>query len=184
LGTIKYASISSAWMDVLPWILPQLSADVESVLFSVGFKSNNGFDLLWRILELSVPGFKSTNPVQVPIWCLAMDILSFCREHLLYFHLQAKHNMFFNARTQTNIFLRNILHSEYADIVTTLQSHVNAYLREDDDGYLPSNLCINGIATAIHLNASTQVRDVGLGTPRVRHVQGDPGDDFHNYAPS
>ncbi len=184
LDTIKYASISSAWMDVLPWILPQLSADVESVLFSIGFKSNNGFNLLWWVLELSVPGFKSTNPVQVPIWSSATDILSFCHEHLLYFRLQAKHNMFFNARTQTNIFLRNILHSEYADIVTTLQSHVNVYLSKDDDGYLPSNLCINGIAMAIHLNASARVRDVGLGTPRVCHVQGDPGKDLHDYAPS
>jgi hypothetical protein len=85
------------------------------------FESNNGFDLLWRVLELSVPGFKSTNPVQVPIWSSATSILSFCHEYLLYFHLQAKHNIFFNAQTQTNIFLRNILHSEYADIVTTLQ---------------------------------------------------------------
>ena len=77
LGIVKYAAISSAWMDVLPRILPQSSVDVELVIFSVGFESNNGFDLLWRILELSVPGFKSTNPVQVPIWSLATDILSF-----------------------------------------------------------------------------------------------------------
>ena len=89
------------------------------------------------------------NPVQVPTWTPQMDVLSFCRAHLLYFRLQAKHNMFFSARTQTNMFLRNILPSEYADVVTTLQSQVNAYLAEDDDGYLPANLCINGIATAI-----------------------------------
>jgi hypothetical protein len=67
LGTIRYAAISSAWMDVLPWILPQSSVDVKSIIFSVSFESNDGFDLLWRILELSVPGFKSTNPVQVSI---------------------------------------------------------------------------------------------------------------------
>jgi hypothetical protein len=184
LGTIKYAPISSAWMDVLPWILPQSSADVKSVIFSVSFESNDGFDLLWRILELSVPGFKSTNPIQVPIWSSATDILSFCQENLLYFRFQAKHNMFFSSRTQTNIFLRNILHSEYADIVTTLQSHVDAYHSEEDDGYLPSNLCINGTATAIHLNASARARDVGLGFPQVRRIQGDPCFDHHNYASS
>ncbi len=109
LGTIKYAAISSAWMDVLPRILPQLSADVKSVIFPVRFESNDGFDLLWRILELSVPRFKSTNPVQVPIWSSATDILCFCREHLLYFCLQAKHNMIFSSCTQTNIFLHNII---------------------------------------------------------------------------
>ncbi len=115
LGTVKYATIASAWMDVLPWILPQSNADVELVTFSVGFESNNGFDLLWRELEFALPGFKSTNPVQVLIWSPTSDILSFCWEHLLYFLLQSKHNMFFNARTQTNIFLHNIQHLEYAD---------------------------------------------------------------------
>jgi hypothetical protein len=46
LGTIRYAAISSAWMDVLLWILPQSSADVKFVIFSVSFESNDGFDLL------------------------------------------------------------------------------------------------------------------------------------------
>jgi hypothetical protein len=75
--------------------------------------------------------------------------------------------------SQTNMFLRNIQPSEYADVVTTLQSQVNAYLAEDDDGYLPANLCINGIATAIYMNASARVRDVGLASPRVWRVAGD-----------
>ena len=85
LGTIRYAAIASAWMDVLPRILPKENSDVESVTLSVGYESNNGFDLLWRVLELAVPGFKSTNPVQVPSWNRDSDILSFCQEHLLYF---------------------------------------------------------------------------------------------------
>ena len=57
--------------------------------------------------------------------------------------------------------------------ITTLQSHVNAYLCEEDDGYLPSNLCINGIAIAIHLNASARICDIGLGSPRVQCTFGD-----------
>ena len=173
LGTTRYSAIASAWMDVLPRLLPLRVSEVESAIFSVGVDSNNGFDLMWRILELAVPGFKSMNPVQVPAWNSETDVLSFCRAHLLYFRLQAKHNMFFSARTQTNMFLRNIQPSEYADVVTTLQSQVNAYLAEDDDGYLPANLCINGIATAIYMNASARVRDVGLASPRVRRVAGD-----------
>ena len=84
-GTIRYAAIASAWMDVLPRILPKENSDVDSVTFLVGYESNNGFDLLWCFLELAVPGFKSTNPAQVPSWNRDSDILSFCREHLLYF---------------------------------------------------------------------------------------------------
>jgi hypothetical protein len=173
LGTTRYLAIASAWMDVLPRLLPLRESEVESAIFSVGVDSNNGFDLMWRILELAVPGFKSMNPVQVPTWTSETDVLSFCRAHLLYFRLQAKHNMFFSARTQTNMFLRNIQPSEFADVVTTLQSQVNAYLSDDDDGFLPANLCINGIATAIYMNASARVRDVGMASPRVRRVAGD-----------
>ncbi len=174
LGTIWYAAIASAWMDVLPRLLPQRDSDIELLKFTVGYESNNGFDLMWHVLELAVPGFKSTNPVQVPLWSAASDILSFCREHLLYFCLQLKHNMFFSSRTQTNIFLRNILQSKYADVITTLQSHINAYSCNDDEGYLPSNLCINGIALAIHQNATVWVHDVAHGTLCVHRTFGNP----------
>jgi len=158
-------------MDVLPCLLPVKESEVESTVFTVSVESNNGVDLLWKILELTVPGFKSMDPVQVPTWTLNSDILSFCREDLLYFRLQSKHNMFFSSHMQMNIFLCNIQQTEYADVVTTLQSHVNAYLADNDEGYLPTNLCINGIATAIHTNALSWVRDVGQ--PRVRRVAGD-----------
>ncbi len=171
LGMVRYSAIASAWMDVLPCLLPQKESKVESAVFSVSVESNNGFDLLWRILELAVPGFKSMNLVQVPMWTPHSDILSFCQDHLLYFWLQSKHNMFSSSRMQMNIFLRNIQQSEHADVVTTLQSHVNAYLANDDEGYLPANLCINGIATAIHKNAPARVRDASQ--PWVRQVAGD-----------
>jgi hypothetical protein len=88
--------------------------------------------------------------------------------------------MFFSSRTQTNIFLRNIQQSKYADVVTTLQSHVNAYICEDDDGYLLTNLCINGIATSIHTNAASRVRDIVHGLPRVRRAFGDTSSNFWN----
>jgi hypothetical protein len=79
LGTIWYAAIASAWMDVLPRLLLKEDPEFELVKFTVGYESNNGFDLLWRVMELAVPGFKSTNPVQVPLWHAGSDIFSFCR---------------------------------------------------------------------------------------------------------
>jgi hypothetical protein len=88
--------------------------------------------------------------------------------------------MLFSSRTQTNIFLRNIQQSKYADVVMTLQSHVNAYICEDDDGYLPTNLCINGIATSIHTNAARHVRDIAHSLPQVRRAFGDTSSNFWN----
>ena len=92
LGTTHYSAIASAWMDVLPHLLPQKESEVESAIFSVGVDSNNGFDLMWRILELAVPGFKSMNPVQVPtlfphrnpltLYWSYVDVMSRCRRHV------------------------------------------------------------------------------------------------------
>jgi hypothetical protein len=74
LGTIRYVAIALPWMDVLPHLLPKEDPEVELVKFTVGYESNNSFDLLWRVMELAVPGFKSTNPVQVPSWHAGSDI--------------------------------------------------------------------------------------------------------------
>jgi hypothetical protein len=51
---------------------------------------------------------------------------------------------------------------------------------EDDDGYLPTNLCINGIATSIYTNAASRVRDIAHGLPRVRRAFGDTSSNFWN----
>jgi hypothetical protein len=77
LGTVRYSAIASAWMDVLPCLLPQWESVVEPAIFSVGVNLNNRFDLMWWILELAVPGFKSMNLVQVPTWTPWRDVLCF-----------------------------------------------------------------------------------------------------------
>ncbi len=105
LGAIHYSAIASAWMDVLPRLLPVKESEVKSTVFTVSVESNNGFDLLLRILELTVPGFKSMKPVQVPTWAPNSDILSFFHEHLLYFRLQSKHNMFFSSLSYAHEYL-------------------------------------------------------------------------------
>jgi hypothetical protein len=65
--------------------------------------------------------------------------------------------MFFSSRDQTNIFLRAIAPSEYADVVTTIQTTVDAYRHPEDDGLLPEHLRLDGIAMMIHTNAKHRV---------------------------
>jgi hypothetical protein len=66
--------------------------------------------------------------------------------------------------------------SDFADTVTTLQSHVNSFREQYDDGYLPPHLRIHGLATSINQNTQARMRDVI--SPRVRRlsaiVQGIP----------
>ena len=61
--------------------------------------------------------------------------------------------------------------SEYADTVTTLQSHVNSFWQEYDNGYLPLHLHLHGLATSIHQNAQARLRDII--SPLVRRVLDD-----------
>ncbi len=82
---------------------------------------------MWCVLELFVPGFDPTIPITQPQWSCDGNILNFSQKHCLYFWLQAKKNMLFSSRDWTNIFLLAIAPSEYADVVATIQTTVDAY---------------------------------------------------------
>ena len=76
--------------------------------------------------------------------------------------------MYFTPRYRANIFLCAIAPLEYANIVTTLQTTVDAYYHTDDEGDLPDNLCIDRIAIMIHQNSKHRVRDIRL--PRIHRI--------------
>jgi hypothetical protein len=171
LGLIRYAAMCKAFMELLPWLLPvMLSPQVSAVLASVRYESNNGYDYLWRVLELAIPGFDPTVSITVPSWANADNIFHFAQAYLLYFHLHAKLNFHYDDPTRSGIFLRTIQFSEFADTVTTLQSHINSFREEFEDGYLPPHLCLHGLATSIHQNAQARLRDIA--TPRARRLDG------------
>jgi hypothetical protein len=151
-------------------LIPTTDYEIKAKLSGVRNTSWNGYNLLWRILKLFIPGFDPTIPIAQPVWTLDLLILDFCQSHMLYFRLQAKKNMFFLLRDRTTIFLCAITPSEYADVVTNLQTSVNTYHHPDNDGILPDHLRLDGIATLIHNNAKHRVRD--LLSSRVHRVAG------------
>ena len=171
LGLIRYAAMCKAFMELLPWLVPvTISPQVSAVLASVRYESNNGYDYLWHVLELTVPGFDPTVSITVPSWADADDIFHFAQAYLLYFHLHAKLNFHYDDRTRSGIFLRAIQFSEFADTVTTLQSHLNSFCEEFEDGYLPPHLHLHGLATSIHQNAQAHL--CNIATPRAHRLDG------------
>jgi hypothetical protein len=109
LGTGWYAEVSSAFMELLPRLLPVTTYPrVSAIVDAVGMESNNGYDLLFRILVLTVPGFDPTLPLSAPVWTSSTDLFEFCRSHHFYFRIQGKKNIFFDDRTKSGIFLRAI----------------------------------------------------------------------------
>jgi len=171
LGLIRYAAMCKAFMELLPWLVPvTISPQVSAVLASVRYESNNGYDYLWHVLELTVPGFGPTVSITVPSLADADDIFHFAQAYFLYFRLHAKLNFHYDDRTRSGIFLRAIQFSEFADTVTTLQTHMNSFCEEFEDGYLPPHLHLHGLATSIHQNA--QARLCNIATPRARRLGG------------
>jgi hypothetical protein len=168
LGTECYVDCAAALMEVLPRLIPTLDSEVQVAISAVRGESKNGYDLFWRILELAVPGFNPTIPIDQPWWDWDSDVLEFSREHELYFCLLAKKHVFIDVRTRTNMSLRAITSSEYANIVTNIQSHVDIFQHEDNNGFLPTHLRLRGIANLIHHNAKARVRDIGR--PRIHRM--------------
>jgi hypothetical protein len=172
LWFFKYAAMCKALMDLLPWLIPgSLSLQVNATLALVHYESNNEYDYLWRVLELTVPRFDPTVPIHAPIWSHVEDIFHFAQAFLLFFCLQAKVKFHYNNCTQSGMFLHAVQFSEYADTVTTLQLHVNLFRQEFDNSYLPPHLCLHGLATSIHQNAQARLLDII--SPRVRWVLDD-----------
>jgi len=163
LGLPRYAEIAGVLMEVLPRLLPELDSQVTSLVTVVRAESNNGFDLLWRILELAVPGFDPSLQISAPVW-LGDDIFDFCLSYVLYFRLQAKKGLVHDERTKSLTFLRAVSDPAYVDVITTLEAHIDTYLSKHDFGYLPPNLCMMGLAAQMNKNVRARVRDV---LPRV-----------------
>ena len=159
-------------MDFLPRLIPaNLSSRVNATLTAVRCESMNGYDHLWRVLELYVPGFDPVLAIETPRWEDSDDIFHFAQAYLLYFRLQGKVHFHYTDRTRSGIFLRAIQHSDYADTVTLLQTQVNSYREDFDTGSLPTHLRLHGLAESIHLNAQSRLRDIV--SPRIRRLDFD-----------
>ncbi len=141
-------------MELLPRLLPRSDAQVSSLINMVRMESGNGYDLLWRVMALSVPGFDPTRQVKIPAWD-DHNIFDFALSFLLYFRLQAKKGVVQDDWTNSISFLNAITEPAYADAITTLMTCITNYVSGIDDGCLPHNLCIMGLVTQLHTNART-----------------------------
>jgi hypothetical protein len=84
LGLPRYEEIAGVLVEVLPRLLPDLDSQVTSSVTVVRAESNNGFGLLWRVLELAVPGFDPSLQISAPVW-IGDDIFDFCLSYVLFF---------------------------------------------------------------------------------------------------
>ena len=130
-------------MELLLRLLPRTDTQVTSLINMVHMESENGYDLLWRIMALLVPGFDPTLQVKISAWN-DKDIFDYALSFLLYFRLQAKKGVVQDDCTQSIAFLQAILEPTYADTITMLTTCITNYGGAGlDDGYLPANICLS-----------------------------------------
>jgi hypothetical protein len=67
LGVPNYAAIAGVLLEVLPKLLPKSESQITTLITVIWMESNTGYDLLWRLLELVVPGFDPAIPVRIPM---------------------------------------------------------------------------------------------------------------------
>ncbi len=95
LGTSAYAECAIAVMELLIRVLPEHDPEINATILVVRNSYPNGYDLLWRVLALYVPGFDPTIPIAQPVWRKDSEVLDYSQSDLLYFRLQAKKGIYY-----------------------------------------------------------------------------------------
>ena len=115
----------------------------------------------------------------IPVW-RDEDIFGFAQAFLLYFCLQAKKGVYYDDQTCITSFFQTIKESMYNNNITMLLTCINNYNTPDDNRYLPSNLCMMGLAHQLHKTAKARVKLVLLC---VHRTAGNSSDNRHFIVP-
>ena len=154
LGTKRYAACATAMLSLLAYIIPtSLSNTLNVLVNTVRDESGNGYDLLYRALKVFVPGFDKSRPLPLPYWMDGTTVHDFSTSMVLYFRIQALHQMPHSDYDKSLSFLRGITGSEYTELTHSLISTVENFYLDNLDGelgWLPERLRIPGLA--VHLN--------------------------------
>ena len=88
LGTIRYSDCGKGILELLLHILPStLSLAFNAMLCTIHSETASGYDLLWRMLRLYVPGFDKAKPIIFPFWTDATKLFGFAKLTTMYFRL-------------------------------------------------------------------------------------------------
>ena len=92
LGTMQYSACGKGMLKLLPHLVPPtLSPAFNALLSTVCSETENGSDLLWRMLRQYVPGFVKAKPIIFQFCTEDTDLFVFAKITLMHFRLQQLH---------------------------------------------------------------------------------------------
>ena len=159
LGFDRFQECSKALLELLPHLIDSgMSNNINAALVSVKSTTKCGYDFLWQMLRLTVPGFNPATTAQVPLWQFNSDILEFAKDFLLYFRLQRLLRTPHTDSARSLMFLHAIKGSEYIESVNVLVTAVENIVFADPTAEkpLPDHLQLHSLAQ--RLSSSTRTR--------------------------
>ena len=154
---MRYSACGKGLLELLQHLVPTtLSPAFNAILGTVHSETANGYDLLWRMLRLYVPGFDNAKPIVFPFWTEDTDIFVFAKLNMMYFRLQQLHKAPFSNYDKSITFLTGLACSAYTDQVNTLLTTVENYNLDEsgtefgEAGLLPEHLRIPALAARLN----------------------------------
>ena len=158
LGLDKFLASSKALLELLPHLIDSsMSNNINAAFVSVKSTTKCGYDFLWHILRLTVPGFNPATTAQVPLWQFNTDILEFAKDFLLYFRLQRLLRTPHTDSARSLMFLHAIKGSEYIESVNVMVTAVENTVYADPMKPLPDHLQLHSLAQRLSSNTRTRL---------------------------
>ena len=173
LGVKKYETMQRALFVLLQQLLAKAPTCLSFYISSVGRNHKNGFMIMWRLLQLTVPGFHKSKTIDKPLWLsYERDLFKFAAAIELYFRLLRKKNQFSTDYTRSALFLNGIEEETYRSVTDSLLTSIGSWVPQEFDtaGSLPPNLQVTELAQTIQTRCKVEHSDPGVasGTPSRR----------------
>ena len=151
LGTDRFTEMASALCSVLQVCLSKASMRVTTMAAQVESRTRNGYDILWRVLCLYIPGFDPTKTVERPLWSDSDgNIILFANKFDLFYRLSLKNGHSHSDVVKSTLFLTGITEPAMMKVVEPLLIAVeSASSASPLDGHLPPRLCFDELAIKI-----------------------------------
>ena len=188
LGTDRYEDMASALCTVLSITLEDAPPGVKMMMRSVE-RHRDGYDIMWRLLGMFVPGFDATKTNDRPLWSDSKgDAIDFADAYHLFFRLSSKANHNHTPRVQSKLYLEGITDPILQSIVNPLLIAVDTaepYLGCPTD--LPPSLLIPELALTIMKRTTVDTCTTAelphyYGASRIATIQPSPSSPTNIYS--
>ena len=151
LGSDRFTEMASGLCSVLQVCLAKAPSRVTTMAAQVESRTRNGYDILWRVLRLYVPGFDPTKTVERPLWGDSDgDVIRYANKFDLFFRLSVKNGHSHSDVVKATLFLTGITEPAMMKVVEPLLIAVESAASVPPmDGSLPPRLCFDELAIKI-----------------------------------